>query len=161
MALDRWLALFVALIFLLYGYTSFFQMDGLLPPILKRNPVWPSSFPKILAVIGVSVAILVLINIEKPNKKVDDELDLNRWRYYQWVDAFALIAGMIGYALTLRSLGFLTATFLFLSCSAVLLGERRFTLIIVVSAITSYGVWYLVNSVLGIYMTPYPRFILQ
>ena len=57
MALDRWLALFIALIFLIYGYTAFFQMDGLLPPILQRNPVWPSTFPKILSVIGVFGAL--------------------------------------------------------------------------------------------------------
>jgi len=29
----------------------------------------------------------------------------------------------------------------------------------VVSAAASYGIWYLVDTVLGIYMTPYPAFI--
>ena len=38
MALDRYIALIIAVIFLIYGYTAFFEMDGLLPPILKRNP---------------------------------------------------------------------------------------------------------------------------
>ena len=28
-----------------------------------------------------------------------------------------------------------------------------------VAAIASYGIWYLVDSVLGIYMTPYPAFL--
>ena len=41
MALDRWIALIIALVFLIYGHTAFFGMDDLLPPILKRNPIWP------------------------------------------------------------------------------------------------------------------------
>jgi putative tricarboxylic transport membrane protein len=66
---------------------------------------------------------------------------------------------MIIYALSLRILGFLAATFLFLSLGAVLLGERRFLLLGGVSAAASYGIWYLVDSVLGIYMTPFPVFL--
>ena len=159
MALDRWLALFIALIFLIYGYTAFFQMDGLLPPILQRNPVWPSTFPKILSVIGVFGALFVLMNIEKTDRQISDDIIVKNWRLYKILDALTLIVGMVIYALTLRSLGFLAATFLFLSLGAALLGERRFLLLIVVSGMASYGIWYLVDSVLGIYMTPFPIFL--
>lgn len=159
MALDRWLALLIALIFLIYGYTAFFQMDGLLPPILQRNPVWPSTFPKILSVIGVIGAVAVLVNIEKSDKQIGDDIDMSNWQRYKVFDALALIAGMIVYALTLRVLGFLAATFLFISLGAVLLGERRFLLLILVSGLASYEIWYLVDSMLGIYMTPYPAFL--
>ena len=156
MALDRWIALIIALIFLIYGYTAFFQMDYLLPPILQRNPVWPSSFPKILSVIGIIGAVTVLFNLEKSEKQVGDDIEISDWRKYRVFDALALIGGMIIYALSLRSLGFLAATFLFLSLGAILLGERRFLLLGGVSAAASYGIWYLVDSVLGIYMTPFP-----
>ena len=159
MALDRWLALLIALIFLIYGYTAFFQMDGLLPPILQRNPVWPSTFPKILSVIGVIGAVAVLVNIERSEKQIGDDIDMSNWQRYKVFEVLALIAGMIVYALTLRALGFLAATFLFLSLGAVLLGERRFLLLILVSGLASYGIWYLVDCVLGIYMTPYPAFL--
>ena len=63
------------------------------------------------------------------------------------VDAVALIAGMLVYALSLRSLGFLTATFLFLALGG-LLGERRYWLLVLVAAVASYGIWYLVDLVL-------------
>ena len=159
MALDRWIALFIALIFLIYGYTAFFQMDDLLPPILQRNPVWPSTFPKILSVIGVIGAVAVLMNFEKSDKQIGDDINISNWQQYKVFDALALIGGMIVYALTLRALGFLAATFLFLSLGAILLGERRFLLLIFVSAMASYGIWYLVDSVLGIYMTPFPAFL--
>ncbi|MGB1183406.1 MAG: tripartite tricarboxylate transporter TctB family protein [Candidatus Puniceispirillaceae bacterium] len=159
MALDRWIALIIALIFLIYGYTAFFQMDYLLPPILQRNPVWPSSFPKILSVIGIIGAVTVLFNLEKSDKQVGDDIEISDWRKYRVFDAIALIGGMIIYALSLRSLGFLAATFMFLSLGAILLGERRFLLLGGVSAASSYGIWYLVDSVLGIYMTPFPAFL--
>ena len=58
MALDRWLALLIALIFLIYGYTAFFQMDGLLPPILQRNPVWPPHFQKFYLSLAFSALYL-------------------------------------------------------------------------------------------------------
>ena len=159
MALDRWLSLLIAAIFLVYGYSAFFGMDHLLPPILQRNPVWPSTFPKILSVIGIVTAIVVALNIEKTDSKVDDDINIAKWRKYNVKDALTLISGMIIYAFTLRSLGFLAATFLFLSLGAVLLGERRFLLLVFVSALASYGIWYLVDTVLGIYMTPFPKFL--
>ena len=99
MVLDRWIALIIALVFLIYGYTAFFGMDDLLPPILKRNPIWPSTFPKILSVIGVLAAIVVVLNVEKAEKQVGDDVDIAKWRDYRLFDAVALIAGMVAYAL--------------------------------------------------------------
>ena len=159
MALDRWIALIIALVFLIYGHTAFFGMDDLLLPILKRNPIWPSTFPKILSIVGVLAAITVLLNFEKSAKQVGDDMDISKWREYRLFDAVALITGMLVYALSLRSLGFLTATFLFLAFGGLLLGERRYWLLVLVAAVASYGIWYLVDSVLGIYMTPYPAFL--
>jgi putative tricarboxylic transport membrane protein len=66
---------------------------------------------------------------------------------------------MVLYALTLRSLGFLASTFLFLAGGSILLGERRIVRLALITAIASYGIWYLVDTVLGIYMTPYPRWL--
>ena len=159
MALDRWIALVFALIFLIYGYTAFFGMDHLLAPIMKKNPVWPSSFPKILSVAGLIISMVVLFNIEKSSRLIGDDMSLSKWQRYQLLDASLLILGMIFYAMFLRNLGFLAATFLFLSLSGALLGERRYLLLITISAASSYGIWYLVDTILGIYMTPYPQFL--
>jgi len=159
MALDRWIALVFVLIFLIYGYTAFFGMDHLLAPIMRRNPVWPSTFPKILSVSGLIISMVVLLNFEKSSNVIGDDMSLSKWRQYKLLDAVLLIIGMIFYAVFLRNLGFIAATFLFLFLGGVLLGERRYLLSLVISAISSYGVWYLVDSVLGIYMTPYPQFV--
>ena len=56
---------------------------------------------------------------------------------------------MIIYALTLRSLVSNIHLPVFISW-CILLGERRFILLAVVSAAASYGIWYLVDTILGI-----------
>ena len=81
----------------------------------------------------------------KTDRQISDDIIVKNWRLYKIFDALTLIVGMVIYALTLRSLGFLAATFLFLSLGAALLGERRFLLLIVVSGMASYGIWYLVG----------------
>ena len=159
MALDIWIALVFALIFLIYGYTAFFGMDHLLAPIMKKNPVWPSSFPKILSVAGLIISMVVFLNLEKPSQSIGDDMLLSKWRQYRLFDAVIFIFGMIFYAMFLRDFGFLAATFLFLFLGGVLLGERRYLLSLIISGASSYGIWYLVDSVLGIYMTPYPQFV--
>ena len=46
MALDRWIALALLGVCLAYGYTAWFTMDDGLAPFMKRNPIWPSTFPE-------------------------------------------------------------------------------------------------------------------
>ena len=160
MALDRWLAFIILLICLVYGYTAFFTMDGLLPPIMQRSPIWPSSFPKVLAIGGILFSLSILLGIEKaPEKSETADINLARLGEYKVGQALMLLALMIAYALLLRPLGFLAATFLFLSVGSFILGERRFGMMILVSAIAAGGVWYLVDAVLGIFLSPFPSFL--
>jgi len=60
------------------------------------------------------------------------------------------------YALTLRPLGFVGSTVGFLVLGAVLLGERRFHILIPVAAVAVGSIWYLVQEVLGIFLRPWP-----
>ena len=53
MALDRWLALILLGICITYGYTAWFTMDNSLAPFMQRNPIWPSTFPKLLSILGM------------------------------------------------------------------------------------------------------------
>ena len=116
MVLDRWIALIIALVFLIYGYTAFVGMDDLLPPILKRNPIWPSTFPKILSVIGVLAAIVVVLNVEKSEKQVGDDMDIAKWRDYRLFDAVALIAGMVALC-SLPSITWFSCRHISVSCA--------------------------------------------
>jgi len=159
MALDRWIALVFVLLCLVYGYAAFFTLDDLLPPFMQRNPVWPSTFPKILAVIGVLSGMVVLLGLEKaaPDTAKEPEINYRRLIEYKLGQALVLLGLMVAYALALRPLGFLLSTFAFLTLGAALLGERRFMILLPVAALATGGVWYLVQEVLGIFLSPLPR----
>ena len=60
------------------------------------------------------------------------------------------------YALSLRYLGFLIATSSFLIISGLMLGERKYWVLVPVSCFASFLVWYLVDDVLTIFMRPWP-----
>lgn len=158
MALDRWIALvFIALV-CVYGYAAFFTMDDSLPPILRRNPIWPSTFPKILTILGLIVGLIVLFT-PKPKTNAapkDGVIDLRRLGDYHIWQALTLLGLMVAYALTLRPLGFVGSTIGFLVLGSVLLGERRLHILLPVAGIAVGSIWYLVQEVLGIFLRPWP-----
>ena len=158
MALDRWIALILLGICLVYGYTALYTMDGSLAPFMKRNPIWPSTFPKVLSVLGIVVCIIILLGLEKSEIK-EAEIDYRRLGDYHLGQAVLLLALMVAYALCLRPLGFLLSTSLFLILGSVILGERKWPLMILIAALATGIVWYLVQQILGIYMRPLPGFI--
>ncbi len=158
MALDRWIALILLGICLVYGYTAWFTMDGSLAPFMKRNPIWPSTFPKVLSVLGIVACIIILLGLEKSEIK-EAEIDYRRLGDYHLGQAVLLLALMVAYALCLRPLGFLLSTSLFLILGSAILGERKWPLMILIAALATGIVWYLVQQILGIYMRPLPGFI--
>lgn len=158
MALDRWVALVLLGICLIYGYTAWFMMDGALPPIMKRLAVWPSSFPKVLSIAGIILSSIVLLGVEKGEEQVGD-IDYRRLHEYKLGQALVLLGLMVAYAILLRPAGFLLATSGFLIGGSMILGERRWFVMIVVSMIATFGIWYLVQEVLGIFLRPLPYFM--
>jgi putative tricarboxylic transport membrane protein len=163
MALDRWIALAFIAFCCVYGYAAFFTMDQSLPPILRRNPIWPSTFPKILAVLGIIVGLVVLFTPTPPKadaKPKDGAIDLTRLGDYHVGQAATLLALMVAYALTLRPLGFLGSTVAFLVIGALILGERKLHVLIPVAVIAAGSIWYLVQEVLGIFLRPWPGMLM-
>ncbi|MGR3485010.1 MAG: tripartite tricarboxylate transporter TctB family protein [Paracoccaceae bacterium] len=162
MALDRWIALTFVALCCVYGWTAFTQMDGALPPFMQRNPVWPSTFPKILSVAGALVGLVVLLGVERREGKAEpdpSDMVLARLTEYKLGQGAALLGLMVLYALLLRPGGFLLSTFGFLFLGSALLGERRWILMALVSALAAGVVWYLVQEVLGIFLRPLPFFL--
>ena len=158
MALDRWIALVLLVVCLAYGYTAWFTMDATLPPIMRRLAVWPSSFPKVLSVVAIILCLIVLSGIEKGEEKIGD-IDYRILHQYNYGQALMLLGLMVAYALLLRQAGFLLATSGFLIGGSVILGERRWITMIVVAAVATLGIWYLVQEVLGIFLRPLPFFM--
>lgn len=159
MTLERTIGLLFLLFCCLYGYSAFFGMDHLLPPILQRAPVWPSSFPKILSAVGVLIALAVIFTTgpAQAADSAESGIDYRRLHEYKLGQALLLIGAMVAYALLLRPVGFIAATTLFLAGSSYVLGERRYVLMIAVALIGTLVVWYLVQEILGIFLSPWPR----
>ena len=157
MALDRWIALVLLGICLAYGYAAWFTMDSSLAPFMRRNPIWPSTFPKVLSILGIIAAVIILLGIEKGEPKEAD-IDYRRLGDYHLGQALALLALMVIYALCLRPVGFLISTAGFLILGSLILGERKWHIMVPVAGVATLVVWYLVQEVLGIYMRPLPGF---
>ncbi|WP_224826309.1 tripartite tricarboxylate transporter TctB family protein [Cognatishimia sp. MH4019] len=158
MALDRWIALVLLGICLIYGYTAWFTMDDTLAPFMRRNPIWPSTFPKVLSVLAIIAALIILLGIEKGEPKIGD-IDYRRLGDYKIGQALMLLGLMVAYALLLRPAGFLFSTVGFLAGGSFILGERRWIMMLLVSGIATGIVWYLVQVVLGIFLRPLPGFL--
>lgn len=158
MALDRWIALVLLGICIIYGYTAWFTMDGSLAPFMRRNPIWPSSFPKILSVLGIAASFIILFGLEKSEEKIG-EIDHRRLGDYFLGQAILLLGLMVVYALCLRPLGFLFSTSAFLIIGSFILGERKWHIMILVAFTATGSVWYLVQEVLGIFLRPLPMFM--
>ena len=158
MALDRWIALVLLGICLAYGYAAWFTMDGSLAPFMRRNPIWPSTFPKVLSILGILATLAILLGVEKSEPKEAD-IDYRRLTEYHLGQALLLLGLMVVYALSLRPVGFLISTSAFLILGSFILGERKWLIMLPVSLIATVAVWYLVQEVLGIYMRPLPGFL--
>jgi putative tricarboxylic transport membrane protein len=157
MALDRWIGLVLLGICLIYGYTAWFTMDETLAPFMRRNPIWPSTFPKVLSVLGIVTSLVIVLGLEKGEAKIGD-IDYRRLWEYNLGQALLLLALMVAYALLLRPAGFMLSTSGFLILGSVILGERRIFLTIGIAALATGLVWYLVQVVLGIFLRPLPIF---
>ena len=158
MALDRWIALILLGVCLTYGYAAWFTMDAGLAPFMRRNPIWPSTFPKVLSVLGVVASLVILLGVEKSEPR-EAEIDYRRLTDYHLGQALLLLGLMVVYALCLRPLGFLLSTSAFLILGSYILGERKWHIMLPVALIATVSVWYLVQEVLGIYMRPMPGFL--
>ena len=158
MALDRWIALIILFICLIYGYAAWFTMDDALAPFMRRNPIWPSTFPKALSALAILTSLFILLGFEKAESNTG-EIDYRRLTDYHLGQAIILLILMVAYALLLRPLGFIPSTIAFLAGGSFILGERRWFIMAAVSIIATLIVWYLVQEVLGIYMRPLPGFI--
>jgi putative tricarboxylic transport membrane protein len=157
MALDRWIAFIFLLVCMIYGYTAYFTMDGSLPPFMQRNPIWPSTLPKLLTILGIAAGLLVLFS--KPSEPSDDGIDYRRLRDYAIGKALFLMALMVVYAIALRPVGFLIATSVFLAAGGFVLGERKLHWLILIAITAAGSIWFLVQEVLGIFLRPLPSFM--
>lgn len=148
--IDRYIALCLLAFSIGYGYLAW--MHPLLP-FEVRMPFKPNTMPLGLAAIGIVLSTLLLL-LPSANEL---EKDAEGWRGFAWGQALILVGMMVVYAITLRPLGFIASTSLFLIAASRLLGETRWIRSILTAVISASLIWYLVDVVLGIYLVPLPN----
>lgn len=160
MTLDRAIAGIFLLVCLVYGYTAFVTMEAGLLPFELNMTFLPNTMPKWLSVLGVIIGTIVLVQTgPKAQAKIDDgEIDYRNIRQYKLAQAIFLLALMVSYALLLRPIGFIGATTMFLTGGGIILGERRFKLLLPVAIFATFLIWYLVQELLDIFLKPWPWF---
>ena len=157
MALDRLIAILFLAISLVYGYAAYNY--PLLP--FERNMVFlPNTLPMVLSVLAVLVALIIVIS-PRAAKDTDGlgDIDLARLRTFKIAQTLGLVSAMVLYALLLRPIGFLAATALFIAGTSIILGERKFHVLVPIAVVTSGAIWYLVQETLGIFLRPWPAFL--
>ena len=160
----------VALVLLAFssGYCYLAYSYHLLP-FERFLAVRPNTMPIGLAIAGIICSITILIQPKASDVEVEGDGTVNRPdaeyiqnpQNYNWSQGVGLLVLATTYALSLRLLGFIICTSTFLVLGGVLLGERRYTLLVSISITASLLVWYLVDQVLTIFLRPWPNWIYQ
>ncbi len=154
MALDRWIAFLFLAISLVYGYAAY---NYPLLPFERNMAFLPNTMPMVLSVVGSIIALVILLS-PKTGPEVLSGVTREQIKEFKTGQTLGLVSAMVLYAVLLRPIGFLCATTLFIAGSSIILGERKFHVLIPIAVITAAAIWYLVQETLGIFLRPWPVF---
>ena len=115
------------------------------------------TMPKVLAWLMAIVAFLMLVlPTDSENKKSENKKSSARQIFtgLNWRRTLSLIGLMVFYGLTLPFLGFILATIVFLIGSIRLMGEKRWSIILISAIPLTILFWGLLDQVLGIFLSP-------
>ena len=152
MKLDRWIALLFLIGSIIYGLAAF---NYPLLPFERNMAFLPNTLPMALSVLGALVSAFILL-APGPASEDSSVIKIEEARQFKLGQTLALVTSMVLYAILLRPIGFFAATALFICGSSILLGERKFWLLIPIALAATFLVWYLVQQTLGIYLRPWP-----
>ncbi len=125
--------------------------DIRLLPFQANQAFTPRTIPEVLAILGTALSVAIIIF---PANR--ERLDI---RVLNWPLGLAFLALMSIYGLTVRPLGFLLSTSLFLMAGFVLLGERSAPKLLLVSVPLVVVFWVLMNYGLSVFIEPLPVFL--
>jgi len=109
------------------------------------------TFPFYLGILGMGVSLLILI-FSFIKIDTDDLLDMEKLKTYEFKKAVYFVLSMVFYGYTIRSLGFVISTTIFLIIGFKILEEKSWKTIILTSLGVSVVFWLLLTKLLGIYV---------
>jgi len=159
--LEKFLALIILIICILYAYTSFITMQANLLPFEKNMTVLPNSLPKVISIFGIIISTFLILKKEEHNSEESiSSINLKNVFSFYYGKALSIILLMIIYTLCLRPVGFILSSVLFLFLASFILGERSYIKLAIICLLGTSIIWLLLEKVLVIYMRPFP-YILQ
>ncbi|MDB4444167.1 tripartite tricarboxylate transporter TctB family protein [bacterium] len=120
--------------------------------LAQRETFNARTMPFALGIIGTLLSFLILV---LPSGKTDEEDKVkDAFRGLDWSSVGLLIGIMIFYSVTLRFLGFVISSIIFLVGGFYILGERRIWLLFISSVPLVLFIWFLMSRILGMYIAP-------
>lgn len=142
-----------ALIFLLFftGYAIFAWQIPVLP-FEELDAVNSSSIPKVYACAGILFSLLGVIS--PLLKGVGKEAILSGLSWRSAGQTLVLLVLMWLYTSALEPLGFMLSTMAFLASGFLIMGERRWRIVLLASVPVTLVFWFIMTQLLGIYLVP-------
>ena len=120
--------------------------------LAQRETFNARTMPFALGIIGTLLSLLILV---LPSGQTDEEEKVkDAFRGLDWSNVGLLIGIMIFYSMTLRFLGFVISSILFLMGGFYILGERRIWMLFIGSVPLVLFIWFLMSRILGMYIAP-------
>ena len=133
---------------LIYGWLG---QDVALLPAQEQAAFHPRTLPNFLAALGIALSALLLAF--PPNH---EPVHLKGLR---WLRFAAFLALMSLYGLSIRPLGFIASTSLFLIAGFALSGERGLLKMIAIGAGVAIAFWAIMDPGLGVFIDPLPSLL--
>ncbi|WP_072679631.1 tripartite tricarboxylate transporter TctB family protein [Arcobacter sp. LA11] len=142
------------LVFSIFYFISVFDIKKM--PGAEFETMTAATFPFYVGITGILISILMIVLpiILKNKEEVSDVITMSYLKTLDFKTTSYFIAVMIFYGFTIRSLGFILSTIIFLALGFLLLKERNLKRIFLVSVGVSVGFYLILNNLLGVYIDP-------
>jgi|GEM_PF-1374183 len=172
---DRIVGVILLILCCLFTYFAF-DLAKTIPPFFQNQPMRVDTLPRILGIAGIIASVVTIIapttgssaaqstDADKQLKENQDrmaDLSFDNFGQAKWGQLVAMIALMIVYSTYLRAGGFIPATFFLLLFGSIILGERRWIVMVLVSFLAPMAIWLLVTYVLDRTIPPLPKAIMN
>lgn len=111
-----------------------------------------STFPFYIGLAGIIISCILLI-LTFLNKE-EEKLCASYLKQLDFKTTALFIVAMIFYGFTIRTLGFVIATIIFLGLGFFILKERNVKRVLLISVGVSVGFYLILNNLLGVYIDP-------
>lgn len=142
-----------AIFFLAFSVFYFFNVFSIKKmPGSQFEVMTASSFPFYIGVTGILISLVILVISFK--EKDQEFLSMEYIKSLDFKTTLYFVAAMIFYGFTIRTLGFIISTMIFLAIGFVLLKEKNIKRIFLISVGVSVGFYLILNNLLGVYIDP-------